>query len=282
MLANSIDVGVDVGITPITPAIGGIVEGVDLRKPLDEQTVLRLREAWLDRGVLFFRNQDITPEQLDAFVGYFAKTIPEPTSPKASADKSTVHGGDTGMTKRVTEVWHCDATWLAEPNLATALRMVKIPPVGGDTCWANVGLAYDHLAKPIRDMLDQLNAAHWMVPALDALGIGVETNKVQFVHPAISIHPETGRKVLFVNEGWTRSIVGVSPVQSAHLLAMLYDHIKSPLFSMRWRWTPGDIAFWDNRAVQHYAVPDYDSGRVIQRVVTEGWAPRGPQSINKS
>lgn len=266
------------GIAPITPAIGGIVEGVDLRQSLDAETVKYLREAWLDRGVLFFRNQDISEEQLDKFVSYFVKTVTEPTSPNYVKNASTVHGGDTGTTKHVTEVWHCDATWLAEPNLATALRMVKIPPVGGDTCWANVGLAYDHLIEPLREMLDKLTADHWMLPSLDALGISAYSDKVQYTHPVISVHPETGRKVLFVNEGWTRCISGMPPAQSAHLLAMLYDHIKSPLYTMRWRWQPGDIAFWDNRLVQHFAVPDYDSGRVIQRIVTEGWSPRGPHN----
>jgi taurine dioxygenase len=266
-----------VNVAPITPAIGGVVEGVDLRKPLDPEQVRSLREAWLDRGVLFFRDQDLTEQQLDAFVAQFAQTLTEPTSPKKVANKSTVHGGDTGMTKKVTEVWHCDATWLAEPNLATALRMVKIPPVGGDTCWANVGLAYDHLIEPLRAMLDKLSAVHWMTPSLDALGIKPESDQIQYVHPVVSVHPETGRKVLFVNEGWTRCIAGIPPMQSMHLLAMLYDHIKSPLYTMRWRWAPGDVALWDNRAVQHFAVPDYDSGRVIQRVVTVGWKPRGPQ-----
>ena len=264
-------------VTPITPAIGGVVEGVDVSKPLDADTVRRLREAWLDRGVLFFRNTDIDEQQLESLLGYFGKPVTEPTSPNYSPDSPVVRGGDTGRTKGVTEVWHADATWIAEPPMATALRLVKVPPVGGDTCWSNVANAYDGLIEPLRTMLDKLTALHWMIPSLEAMGIGAQNDKVQYAHPVVTIHPETGRKVLFVNEGWTRCIVDLPPAQSVHLLALLYDHIKSPIYTMRWRWAPGDVAIWDNRAVQHFAVPDYDSGRIIQRAVTVGWAPRGPQ-----
>lgn len=265
-----------IDVTPITPAIGGIVKGVDLSKPQSEETVRELRKAWLDRGVLFFPQQDITEEQLDAFVGNFGETIIEPTSPHA--DTKTVHGGDTGGSKKVTEVWHADATWLAEPPAGTGLRLVKVPPVGGDTCWSNVTVAFEDLAEPIRAMLEKMSATHWMAPSLEAMGIGAFNDEIQYTHPVVTVHPETGRKVLFVNEGWTRSIAGIPPAQSVHLLAMLYDHIKSPIYTMRWRWSPGDVAVWDNRAVQHYAVPDYEGGRIIQRVVIAGWQPRGTET----
>jgi taurine dioxygenase len=260
-------------VTPITPAVGGIVEGLDVSRPLDANIVAQLREAWLDRGVLFFPKQNVTEEQLDAFIGNFAQTVVEPTSPHE--DVSKIHGGDTGGTKKVTEVWHADATWLAEPPMATGLRLVKVPPVGGDTCWSSVTAAYQGLAEPLREMVDKLSAIHWMVPSLEAMGIGPKNDKVQYTHPVVTVHPETGQRALFINEGWTRCLVDIPPAQSAHLLALLYDHIKSPIYTMRWRWSPGDIALWDNRAVQHFAVPDYDSGRIIQRVVTEGWSPRG-------
>jgi taurine dioxygenase len=264
-----------IDVTPITPSIGAIIEGVDLREALDRETVETLRSAWLDRGVLFFRRQDIDERQLAAFVDYFAQSMTEPTSPNYNPDSPVVHGGDTGRTKNVTEVWHSDATWIAEPPVATALRMVKIPPVGGDTCWANVADAFDDLYEPLQRMLERMTAVHWMIPSLDALGIAPENDRIQYVHPVVTVHPETGRKVLYVNEGWTRSLVEVPSAQSGHLLGMLYDHMKSPLYTMRWRWAPGDIALWDNRTVQHFAVPDYDSGRIIQRVVTVGGAPQG-------
>jgi taurine dioxygenase len=265
-------------VAPITPAIGGVVDGVDLAKPLDPETVRVLREAWLDRGVLFFRGQDISEPQLEAFAANFGRPITEPSNAAYGADPNAppIHSGDTGLTKAVAERWHADATWLAEPPAATVLRMVTIPPVGGDTCWSNVSAAYEDLIEPLRDMLDKLMAIHWMIPSLEAMGIGPQNDEIQFIHPLVAVHPETGRKTLFVSEGWTRAIVGLPPAQSVHLLALLYDHIKSPVYTMRWRWAPGDVALWDNRAVQHYAVPDYDRGRVIQRLVLKGHRPYGP------
>jgi alpha-ketoglutarate-dependent taurine dioxygenase len=268
-----------VRVTPITPAVGGVVENIDMSKRLDAEAVQQLREAWLDRGVLFFRNQDITEDQLEAFVAYFGKPIMEPSSGSYGAVDPAgkpVRTGDTGRTKGVAERWLADATWLAEPPEATALRMVKIPPVGGDTLWSNVIVAYEDLIEPLRNLLDKLTALHWMMPSLTALRVKAQDDKTQYVHPVVRVHPETGRKAIYVSEGWTQSIMDIPPAQSTHLLAMLYDHIRSPQYSMRWRWTPGDVAIWDNRAVQHFAVPDYDGGRFIQRLVTAGDRPVGP------
>lgn len=269
-----------VEVTPVTPTIGGVVQGVDLTRPLDAHTVAQLRAAWLDRGVLFFRGQDLSEEQLEAFAGYFGRPITEPSTASYGGDPNDppVHGGDTALvSKRVAERWHADATWLERPPTATVLRMVQ-PPAngGGDTCWANVTAAYEDLIEPIRGMLDQLRVVHWMAPSLAAMGVEAHDDKIEWTHPLVAVHPETGRKALFASEGWTRCIADLPPGQSTHLLAMLYEHIRSPLYLVRWRWAAGDIALWDNRAVQHFAVPDYDHGRIVQRVVTEGWTPRGP------
>ena len=265
-------------VTPITPAIGAIIEGVDLRVPLDPETVRQLREVWLDRGVIFLRNQEITEEQLEAFIGYFGTPIPEPSNASFGADPNVppVHSGDTGLVKAVAERWHADASWLAEPPAATALRMVQPPPAGCDTCWSNVTQAYEDLIPPLRALLDELSAVHWMAPSLAAMGVEAQDDKIDYVHPVVAVHPETGRRTLFVSEGWTKCIADLPTAQSMHLLALIYDHIKSPVYTMRWRWAPGDVAFWDNRAVQHFAVPDYESGRIIQRVVAAGERPRGP------
>ncbi|MGE3691719.1 MAG: TauD/TfdA dioxygenase family protein [Novosphingobium sp.] len=266
-------------IARVTPAIGAVVEGVDFSRPLDAETVAEIRAAWLEHGVLFFRNQDISEAQLETVAGYFGKPVTEPSNASfgEDPDRPPVHSGDSGTFKRVAERWHADASWLEHPPTATALRMAQ-PPAngGGDTCWANVTLAYEELIAPIRQMLDQLHAVHWMAPSLAAMGVSAQNDDIAWTHPVVAVHPETGRKALYVSEGWTKCIADVPTAQSVHLLAMLYDHIRSPLYSMRWHWAEGDIAVWDNRAVQHFAVPDYESGRIIQRVVTEGWTPRGP------
>jgi taurine dioxygenase len=268
-----------IDVAPITPAVGAVIDGLDLTRPLDAETVGHLRDIWLDRGVLFFRNQNLDDKQLEAFLAYFGKPIAEPSSGSYGGDpnRPPVHGGDTARTKAVSERWHADATWLSKPPVATALRMVKLPVAGGDTCWSNVTLAYYDLFEPLQKLLDTLTAAHWMAPSLAAMGVQATNGDLQYIHPVVSIHPETGRKSLFVSEAWTRCIMELPPSQSTHLLAMLYDHIRSPLYNMRWRWAVGDVALWDNRAVQHFAVPDYDSGRIIQRAVTDGWSPVGPQ-----
>ena len=265
-------------VSPVTRAVGAVIDGVDMREPLDEETAGRLRQAWLDYGVVFFREQDLTPEQLMAFVAHFGTPITEPSSAAYGANPHAypVAEGDTAPIKGVAERWHADATWLAQPPMATMLRMVEIPPVGGDTCWVNVVVAYQALAEPLRNLLDPLTAVHWMMPSLETMGITPQSDDIEYVHPVIRVHPETGRKAIYVSEGWTRNIVELPPAQSSHLLALLYDHIRSPDFSMRWRWAPGDVAFWDNRTVQHFAVADYDEGRRIQRVVLAGDRPFGP------
>jgi alpha-ketoglutarate-dependent taurine dioxygenase len=265
-------------VSPVTRAVGAVIDGVDMREPLDEEMAGRLRQAWLDYGVVFFREQDITPEQFMAFVAHFGTPITEPSSAAYGADPEAypVAEGDTAPIKGVAERWHADATWLAEPPMATALRMVQIPPVGGDTCWANVCVAYQALAERLRDLLDTLTAVHWMTPSLETMGIAPHSDDIEYAHPVIRVHPETGRKAIYVSEGWTRNIVELPPSQSHHLLALLYDHLRSPDFSVRWRWAPGDVAFWDNRSVQHFAVADYDEGRRIQRVVLAGDRPFGP------
>ena len=264
-------------VSPITPSVGAVVEGVDLKHPLDAETVARLREAWLERGVLFFRGQNLDENTLEAFIGQFGTPITEPSNPSfgAPADAPPVHSGDTGMTKAVAERWHADATWLECPPEATALAMVDLPAVGGDTCWANAADAYDALIAPMRAMLETLSAIHWMTPSLEAMKVRAQSDDIGSVHPVVRVHPETGRKVLNVSEGWTRCIMELPPAQSMHLLALIYDHIKQPQYTMRWRWSPGDVALWDNRTVQHFAVPDYDSGRFIHRCVTGGERPYG-------
>jgi taurine dioxygenase len=266
-------------VSPITPAIGAVIEGVDARRPLDAGTVRTLRQALLDHGVIFFRNQPVSEAQLEAFVANFGQPITEPST--------ATYGGDVRappvvtveshlQSKAVAERWHADATWLAEPPMATALKMVEIPPVGGDTCWTNVAAAYDDLIPPLRAAIDQLTAVHWMIPSLEAMDLPAHDERIQYVHPVVTVHPETGRRVIFVSEGWTRKIVELPPTQSVHLLNLLYDHIKSPMFSMRWRWAANDVVIWDNRTVQHFAVPDYERGRVYSRVVLQGHRPYGP------
>jgi taurine dioxygenase len=270
--------------TQLTSAIGAVLDGVDLRRPLTEDEVRFIRQNLLDHGVVFFRDQDLSHAQMHGFVSHFGAPIPEPFAGPGMESKDPVSQSDLSKTRRATSVWHSDTTFVEAPPGLTALRAVKLPPVGGDTCWASMSAAYDALSEPLRRMLDGLTAVHSMVPTLIRMGLyagdrgaaNARMHGADRVHPVVTVHPETGRKVIFVSEAWTTRIVELEPAESAHVLSLLFEHVKSPDFSMRWRWTPNDVALWDNRTVQHYAVPDYKGERVMQRVVLAGDRPRAP------
>jgi taurine dioxygenase len=277
-------------VQPLTSAIGSVISGVDLREPLDAETTAAIRRTLLDRGVVFFHGQELSSEQMHAFVSnfgtpinsdYFASPTDGVQHKPAAPDK--IVAGDLRPTRFGTAVWHSDITWFAKPPWATILRAEKIPPVGGDTCWADMEAAYEALSKPFRDMLDRLTAVHSMQPTLEReplLRQAIEAKGrpvvMESVHPVVTVHPETGRRALFVNECSTTRIVELSPIESMQVLTALFMHIRSPDFTVRWRWTANDLAFWDNRSVQHYAVPDYDQERLMQRAELAGDRPTGP------
>ena len=274
-----------VKLRPVTSSTGVVIEGINLRQPLAPDTVRSIRQALLDHGVIFFHNQELNAEQLSAFVTYFGTPIPEPFLQDAMQPREPVGEANMSGTKRATSIWHSDTTFVPEPPSLTALRAVKLPAVGGDTCWASMYAAYESLSEPMRHLLDGLTAVHSIVPVLQRMPSAVQRAKaneqtyggIEYAHPVVRVHPETGRKALFVNEGWTTRIVELTKAESSHLLSLLFEHVKSPDFMMRWRWEPNDVALWDNRAVQHYAVPDYDGERVMQRVVLAGDRPCGPR-----
>ena len=272
-----------VEVQPVTPVVGAVITGVDLRTSLDDETTRAIRQALLDHGVIFFHDQDLTREQMRAFVTNFGTPIPEPFGGDPEADP--VGEADLQPTKRATSVWHSDTSYVAEPPSITALRAIELPPVGGDTCWGSSYAAYNTLSAPMREMLDGLSAVHSVFPVIERMGMtgqryaddSAMEHGYEYVHPVVRVHPETGRKALFVSESWTTRIVELTPAESTQVLALLFEHVKSPDFTMRLRWAPNDIAVWDNRAVQHYAVPDYDTPRLMQRVVLAGDKPRGPR-----
>ena len=268
-------------IHPITPTIGAVISDVDLRGPLDAEAVHTIREALLEYGVVFFSDQDITRDQLNAFAASFGQLGRTFKSPDAEED----HVGEmvTIAPKGTTDIWHADSTYMESPPLGAVLRAVRLPPVGGDTCWASMYAAYEALSQPMRSMLDGLTAVHSVFPVVQRLGLSLDdylrdsgSEPTESVHPVIRVHPETGRKLLFVNQSWTTRIVELNPAESSRILELLFEHVKSPDFNIRYRWAPDDVAFWDNRAVLHYAVPDYQVERVMQRVVIAGDRPVGP------
>jgi taurine dioxygenase len=272
---------VSLSLTPLTRDAGAVVDGLDLRKSLNESTVQAIREAVLDRGVLFFRNQDISREQMLEFMENFGTPCTDPFAvverpPPALA---TIIDNPTLNYRKATAVWHTDSSLAEAPASLMALRAIELPAVGGDTCWGSMYAAYDALSEPIRAMIDGLSAEHTafkVLPLMAGAGYPGLHEAMRNVHPMVRVHPETGRKALFVNELWTERVVGLDDNESKHLLAMLFEHIASPLFSVRWRWQVNDVAFWDNRSFQHYAVRDYDATRVMQKSLLAGDRPYGP------
>ena len=181
-----------------------------------------------------------------------------------------------------TDVWHSDNSFMAEPPMGSILKAVKLPESGGDTCFASAYAAFEALSPALQSMLDGMTAIHDLTATLErANAAGHTDDDVRAVleksppveHPVVRTHPKTGRKALYVNANSTTRIVGLTPRENALLLPFLCDHIRAPEFQCRFRWTPGAIAFWDNRSAQHLAVADYRERRVMHRVTLAGDKP---------
>lgn len=271
----------DISVERITGNVGAVIGGVDIREAMPPEAFATLRQALLDHGVIFFRDQDIDMEQYWSFMEGFGVPQKEESRGTNEDTAKDVMTGDLSMTRHGTAVWHADTTSLAKPPIATALRAVEIPPVGGDTCWSSMYAAWDALSAPMQRMLDGLTAVHSVDPTIERMrefGAAFESsyserNARQQVHPVVLVHPESGRKALYVNESFVTRIVELDRLESRAVLDFLFRHVERPDFIMRWKWAANDIAFWDNRAVQHYAVPDYTTTRRMQRIVLAGVKP---------
>lgn len=268
-------------VQPLTTSVGAVLDGVDMREPLPAAVAAAVRQAVLDHGVVFMRGQDIDLEQFWAFMENFGVPLKEESEGSEDDRPSDVGTADLGPTRFATAVWHADTTSLERPPIATALRAVEVPPFGGDTCWSSMTAAWDALSEPMHRMLDGLTAIHSVQGTVERMrefgaffeARYTERHAREQVHPVVLTHPETGRKALFVSECFVTRIVELSPQESAALLPVLFRHVESPLFTVRWKWSANDIAFWDNRSVQHFAVPDYETARVMQRIVLAGVRP---------
>ena len=276
-----------VEVRPVTSVIGAEITGVDLREPLSSDDVDAIEQALLDHLVVFFRNQELDDTQHRDFAAQFGELEPFVLAPPANPDVPEMHtlsfdNGAAALGSRV-DSWHTDGTFMESPPLGTILRAVELPEYGGDTCWANMYAAYEALSPAIRDMIDDLDAEHDFMkisyttfdeyddPAAELRKLRDRYPVMR--HPIVRTHPVTKRKLLYVNRNYATRIVGLSERENEILLPFLFDHVRDPLFQCRFRWEPGSIAFWDNRATQHYGVPDYPGRRVMNRVVIAGDKP---------
>jgi taurine dioxygenase len=272
-----------VQVTPLTSAIGAEVAGVDLADDLDDATVAAIRAALLDHLVLFFRDQHLDDERHLSFAERFGP-VSVPTFTTGASERPEIIVLDQLAPKgEGADSWHADNTYMAEPPMASILRAVTLPAIGGDTCFASMYAAYDALSPALRGFVDGLHAVHdiaVMVERTKHLGTaGLRESAARWPpveHPVVRVHPETRRSLLNVNANWTVRICELTDAESAALLGLLLAHLRSPDFQCRFHWSEGAVAFWDNRVVQHYAVPDYHERRVMHRVTVAGDRPYGP------
>ena len=185
-----------------------------------------------------------------------------------------------------TDDWHSDHMFMVEPPMGTTLRAVQLPECGGDTCFTSMYAAYEALSGAMQSFLDGLTASNSAEPVVSRVkNMGLYANDIvrelhpPVVHPVVRVHPESKRKALFVCGNYTTRIVELSEAESRRVLSLLFEHIKSPQFQCRYRWEPNTLALWDNRVVQHCAIPDYYERRVMYRTMISGTRPVGP-SVN--
>jgi taurine dioxygenase len=248
-------------IQQISPVIGAEVTGVDLGRPLDEGTLGRIRDGLAEHLVLFFRDQSLTLDQHKAFGRQFGELHVHPAAHKDAEHPEilVVHGDDT--VKFVPGgLWHSDVSCDIEPPMGSILRIVQVPSSGGDTLFASMYAAFEGLSDRMQRLLIGLTAVHdgeqyyrGRYGAADLRDGGYPSAE----HPVIRTHPGTGRPALYVNEGFTTRIKELPMGESDALLAFLFRHCAQPAYQCRFRWQPDSVAFWDNRAVQHFAIWDY-------------------------
>ena len=265
-------------VEKLTPHAGAEIRGVDLSRPLDERTFKEIHAALIDNGVIFFRDQHLTPDQQKAFGRLFGELHMHPAAPRELPEHPeilVIHADE--KSKHVAgENWHSDVSCDLEPPMGSILYMHELPPVGGDTLFASMYAAYEGLSEPMKRFLEPLTAMHeGEHVSRGRYGVN-DAGKVfpKAEHPIVRTHPVSGRKALYVNGGFTTKIVQLKRPESDALLQFLYRHVETPEFHCRFRWQVNSIAFWDNRCMQHHAMWDYyPQRRHGHRVTIKGDKP---------
>ena len=263
-------------VKQLTPSIGATISEISLNKDLNSETIEQIYSALIKHQVIFFRGQDISPENHLKLAESLGEIDPgHPVYPHVEGYQSIVLLKNDVNNRPDTNDWHKDLTFKSNPPFASILHGVKVPKVGGDTLWASMSAAYDALPNGWKEQLEGLEAIHDMGTfrndfykegGIDSVNSALK--KVgSAVHKIIETHPISGLKYLNVNQSFTRNIINESQGPSDHILQFLYQHISKPEFQVRFHWEDNSIAIWDNRITQHYAVCDYlPELRHMQRV----------------
>ena len=268
-----------IGVDRLTPIIGAEISGIDLAGPLSNRTVDELHRALAENLVIFFRDQNITPQQHLAFGRLFGDLHVHPAAPHEPGEPALmkIHA-DKDSPRANGEEWHSDVSCDAEPPMGSILHIKQCPPHGGDTLFASMYAAYDALSDRMKSYLDGLTAVHDGEPVYRGLyahsGVADKPAYPKAEHPVVRTHPVTAKKALYVNRIFTSHIVGIPRDESDAMLAYLYRHVENPLFQCRFRWSQNAIACWDNRCAQHRAMWDYwPHTRSGNRVTIKGDRP---------
>jgi taurine dioxygenase len=279
-------------IRRVAGALGAEISGVDLAQELPDATIASIRQALLDHQVIFFRDQALTPERQVAFGARFGPLNVHPYVAgmaghpevmevvKEPGDRINFGGG-----------WHSDMSFLERPAIGSILYAVETPEFGGDTLFSSQAAAFDALSPGLQATLEGLNAVHSAAREYSAQGHSAQKRQSmaiaeadglvgEYVHPMVLVHPETGRKALYVNPAFTIRIEGWKTRESKALLDYLFEHCRYEGFTCRFNWAPGSVAFWDNRSVWHFALNDYPGQRRhMRRVTVDPW-PAGAATLS--
>jgi taurine dioxygenase len=271
-------------LTPLTPAIGGNIAGIDLAQPLSDETVEALKDALDDRLVLFLRDQQLTPAAQRSFAALFGPLHIHPIYPNVPEVPEIMVLDTDDKNPPDNDNWHTDVTFIQTPPLGAALYARRIPPSGGDTLWLSTIAAYEALSEPFKRFLGGLTAEHDFEKSFPRDPSASKEARTRWEearatnppvsHPVVRTHPRSGRKAIFVNFGFTTRINELSKAESDVVLAYLFAHVTKPEFQIRHKWKENDLVLWDNRVTQHYATVDYlPDRRIMHRATILGERP---------
>ena len=267
----------NISVSPLTPAIGAEIGNIDLRQVSSDE-IADIRATLLEYKAVFFRDQNLTQAEHISFAREFGDLEIHPATPKSQSNPEVLHIAHGPESKGKENFWHSDVTWREKPSLGSILKAVEVPAVGGDTLFANMVMAYELLADDVKEMITGRVAVHDIARVFSGrLNKSAEELRERYPpmeHPIVRTHPETGESVLYVNTAFTSHIKDMEEGDSARLLRKLYRTAANPEIQCRFRWQPGSLAFWDNRASQHFASSDYfPQVRKMERVTIAGDRP---------